>query len=146
MTKQISPNHLGLSKMSSGKFVLCSSALCLILLLTALRFSEDLERLLSLALIRRDIKTRSISIHRLVQTQYKQFQGEAKYQKSFENATALLCLAFPSKKTDTDQMYSVWDQCQKYVASVLQLLSNYEHPWKPTAEANFCNLVTVCAQ
>ncbi|KAE8443356.1 hypothetical protein EG329_001914 [Mollisiaceae sp. DMI_Dod_QoI] len=107
-------------------------------------FSEALENLLSLALIRRNIGTRSISIHRLVQTSYKQFQGEAEYQEAFANATALLRLAFPSKKTDSDQMYSVWDQCERYVAHVLQLLSNYkEHPLKPTAD--FYNLLTACA-
>jgi hypothetical protein len=110
-----------------------------------LRFSEALESLLSLALIKRDIRTRAISIHSLVQTEYKKFQGEIEYQEAFNNATALLSLAFPSKKRDSDQMYSVWDQCQKYIANVLSLLGNYkEHPLKPTAD--FYNLLTACAQ
>jgi len=117
----------------------------LISLLTPLRFAEALESLLVLSLVRRDNETKSISMHRLVQTQYRRFQREAEYQEAFNNATALLCLAFPSKKTNSDQMYGVWDQCQKYVANVLRLLSNYkEHPLQPTAD--FYNLLTSCAQ
>ena len=60
-----------------------------------LSLSEVLEKLLTLALVKRDTFSRTLSLHRLVQTQFKYFLTASERQIGFENAVHLLYQAFP---------------------------------------------------
>ncbi|KAH8710019.1 hypothetical protein GQ44DRAFT_752583 [Phaeosphaeriaceae sp. PMI808] len=104
--------------------------------------SEVLETLLALALIKRDNGTRTLSLHRLVQIQFKYFLTTQDRQKGFENAAHLLYRAFPSSNAYEGQLYARWTRCQVYIQHALSLRDNYakesksSEPLRPTLE--FC--------
>ena len=111
-------------------------------------FSEVSEALLILALIKRDKLTKTLSIHRLVQTQFQYHRPYEDNQRSFETAAALLNEAFPGP--GTGQMYNVWKVCERYLQHVLKLAENYNKevssstPLKPTL--GFCQVLLKCAR
>jgi hypothetical protein len=111
-------------------------------------FSEVLRKLLSLALVKRERNTRTITIHRMVQTQFKQFLGHLDRQRCFNNAVILLYGAFPSEDLATGQMYDRWQLCNQYVQHVLNIKDcfaeearaskSFKAPWE------LCKLFSSC--
>jgi hypothetical protein len=61
------------------------------------RFSEAIESLLTLALIKRDRVSRTFSLHRLVQESFKCFMPAEEKQRAFNNACILISKAFPRR-------------------------------------------------
>ena len=110
-----------------------------------LRFSEVLDNLMVLALIKKHKNTRMISVHRLVQKQFRFFLPTAGRQKAFETATRLLYEAFPQSDAKKGQLYDRWTQCQLYTQHILALKNNYKEeatgsdPLKPNII--FCKLL-----
>lgn len=84
-----------------------------------------LEVLLSLSLVKKDSTTRQMSVHRLVQAQFRYHMNPRENQEAFENAALLLHSAFP-KKSRAGQMYHKWLICQVYVQHVLNLAAIFQ--------------------
>ncbi|MCJ1385774.1 hypothetical protein MMC17_008898 [Xylographa soralifera] len=113
-------------------------------------FSEVLEDLLVLALVKRDKETRTLSVHRLVQMQFKYFMGPTDQQQAFYNTTLLLANAFPKDDSIKGQLYDRWEQCRLYLQHVLSLKNICKGDQlategiKPNPE--FCELLNSCAR
>ena len=111
-------------------------------------FSDEIETLMTLALVKRNKEKRSFSIHRLVQTSYKQFMGLEDRQQSFNDATILVSAAFPRKDAEFSQMYHRWSTCALYLPHVLSLRDSFreEHRADPTFSALmiYCDLNNAC--
>lgn len=109
------------------------------------RFSEVLDDLLTLALIKREKISRQLSVLRLVQAQFKYHLSAADRQQAFENATQLLYEAFPQSNAKKGQLYDRWTQCRMHSQHLLSLKSNYKEtaaspePLEPTFL--FCKLL-----
>jgi tetratricopeptide (TPR) repeat protein len=114
-----------------------------------IRFFEALETLISLALVKRNKQTRTLSLHRLVQTQFRYYLKLEDRQRAFENATLLVWAAFPSLPLG-GQLYQYWEQCRLYLQHILALKDNYKresvgpNSLKPIRE--FCKLLSNCAR
>ncbi|KID93400.1 NB-ARC and TPR domain protein, partial [Metarhizium majus ARSEF 297] len=111
-------------------------------------FSDEIESLMTLALVKRNKNQRTFSIHRLVQKSFKHFMGSEDRQKSFNDATLLVSAAFPRKDAEFAQMYHSWKQCSLYLPHVLSLRDSYreekEANPKFSALMLYCNLNNAC--
>ncbi|KAI0384927.1 hypothetical protein F5Y04DRAFT_276993 [Hypomontagnella monticulosa] len=111
-------------------------------------FSEVLRKLLKLALLKKDRNTRTLSIHRMIQTQYKNFLTPDERQRDFGNAVALINRVFPSYDSQQAQLYDVWEICNRYLQHIISLkdcfleeieiYESFKVPWK------FCELLAQC--
>jgi hypothetical protein len=106
-------------------------------------FSDEMESLMTLALVKRNKERRAFSIHRLVQTSYKHFMSPEDRQKSFNDASLLLSAAFPRKDTEFSQMYHSWKQCALYLPHVLSLRDSFRDEKK--ANSKFSALMEYCS-
>ncbi|KAI1122604.1 NB-ARC and TPR domain protein [Nemania abortiva] len=114
----------------------------------AFSFSEEIENLLTLALIKRDKEKRAFSIHRLVQTSFKHFMTIEQRQQMFNDATVLVAHAFPRKDSDSAQLYQKWKSCSLYLPQVLSLRDSFreelnENP-KFSVLSLYCELNNAC--
>lgn len=114
------------------------------------RFSEAIEPLLTLALVKRDRDDRVFSCHRMVQIQFRYFLSLDERQEAFENATALLYRTFPKQSdgTNQNQLYQEWTQCNRFLQHVLRLVDKFKEERKDTKEFKaswlFCELLKDC--
>ncbi len=74
------------------------------------RFSEAIEPLLTLALVKRDKDAQIFSCHRMVQTQFRSYLPPEERQRAFDHAVVLIYQAFPkqSDATNKNQFYQQW--------------------------------------
>ena len=111
-------------------------------------FSNELETLMALALVKRNKEQRAFSIHRLVQTSFKQFMSPEDRQKSFNDATLLVSAAFPRQDAEFAQMYQFWKPCSLYLPHVLSLKDSFreerEANPKFSALMQYCSLNNAC--
>ena len=111
-------------------------------------FWEEMEALMTLALVKRNKVQRSFSIHRLVQTSFRYFIGAEDCQKSFNDATLLVAAAFPRKDAEFAQMYHFWKSCSLYLSHVLSLRDSFEEERKAnpkfSAMPEYCGLNNAC--
>ncbi|KAI1154881.1 hypothetical protein F4825DRAFT_471142 [Nemania diffusa] len=70
-------------------------------------FSEVLENLTALALVKRDEHTKEFSIHRLIQARFIDFMSTSGRQQAFWNATQLVFNAFPRSGGRMGQLYLI---------------------------------------
>ncbi|KAI1418796.1 NB-ARC and TPR domain protein [Xylaria sp. FL1777] len=114
----------------------------------SLLFSEAIEDLLTLALIKRDKSSRTFSLHRLVQTSFKHFMGFEKRQIAFNDATVLVSKAFPRRDSNVAQLYLMWDRCALYLQHVISLKDCFreEHGYNPQFSVlqTYCDLNNAC--
>ena len=113
-------------------------------------FSEVLENLITLALVKRHKESRAFSIHRLVQAQFGYYMAARDRQRAFEDSTKLLFAAFPGTDGTTGQLYDRWAQCRLFLQHVFSLMENYK---KESAGSEglqpipqFCGLLCACAR
>ncbi|PNP48425.1 hypothetical protein TGAMA5MH_00463 [Trichoderma gamsii] len=115
-----------------------------------LQFSEAMEPLLTLALMKWDQDARIISCHRMVQTQFRSFLSPEERQQAFDNAVVLVYNAFPkqSDATNKNQFYHQWTQCNRCLQHVLCLKDNFKEERKHSksfkASSLFCELLKDC--
>ncbi|KAK6507665.1 hypothetical protein TWF481_006087 [Arthrobotrys musiformis] len=111
-------------------------------------FSDAVESLLTGALIQRNRDTKVLSIHRMVQTQFKYFLSREQRQKAFDLATFLLYKVFPQEDETTHQLYEKWAICNQYLQHVLYLKDFFKEEMKSSKEfkatGNFCELLKGC--
>lgn len=111
-------------------------------------FSEEIDFLMTLALIKRNKQKRAFSIHRLVQKSFQHSMSLEERQKSFNDATLLVSAAFPRKDAEFAQMYHSWKLCSLYLPHVLNLRDCFReekeaHP-KFSALVPYCKLNNAC--
>ncbi|KAI1313744.1 NB-ARC and TPR domain protein [Xylaria venustula] len=111
-------------------------------------FSDEMETLMTLALVKRNKEQRTFSIHRLVQASFRHFISRERLQKSFNDATLLVSAAFPRKDTEFAQMYHLWNQCSIYLPHVLSLKDSFREQKKANSEFSalmlYCDLNNAC--
>ncbi len=111
-------------------------------------FSEVMENLLALALIKRDRGNRTLSLHRLVQTSFKYSMTPEDRQKSFNDASKLVSAAFPRRDTNVTQLYLVWERCGLWLKHVLCLKDCFREEKKATPGfyvlQTYCDLDNAC--
>ncbi|GAW14062.1 hypothetical protein ANO14919_034540 [Xylariales sp. No.14919] len=113
-------------------------------------FSEAIEPLLTLALIKRDEDAQTFSCHRMVQTQFRSFLPLEERQRAFDNAVVLISNAFPkqSDATNKNQMYQHWTQGNRCLQHVLCLKDHFREEFKHSnkfrASFLFCDLLKDC--
>jgi hypothetical protein len=111
-------------------------------------FSEAIENLLTLALIKRDKASRTFSLHRLVQTSYKHFMTPQQRQQAFDDASVLVSRAFPRRDSKSAHLYLVWDRCALYVQHVISLKACFREEKKLNPEfaalQTYCDLNNAC--
>lgn len=112
------------------------------------RFSEAVENLLTLALIKRDKRSRKFSIHRLVQTSFKYFMTSEQRNRSFDDAAVLVSHAFPRRDSNIAQLYLMWERCASFLPHVLGLKDCFREEMKLnflfTAPRTYCELNNAC--
>ena len=106
--------------------------------LTCNRFSEIQETLLNLALIRRDKSSKTFSLHRLVQLQFRFYMTIDGRKQNFQNASKLLFEAFPQRNADKGQFYDRWAVCRLYFQHVLSLKDQYKKARAETEPLKSC--------
>lgn len=119
-------------------------------------FSEVLETLITLALVKRDKDTREFFVHRLVQAQFIDFMVFKDRQRAFWNAARLLLNVFPHSGGRLGQLYAHWGRCRLYLQHVLTLASHYRESNKAQfsnteheqlrASQPFCRLLAYCCR
>ncbi len=109
-------------------------------------YADAVGTLLTLALVKRDKVTKDLSLHRLVQSQFRYNLPLVKLQKTFDDASQLLDVAFPRRPKQSHQMHVVWSTCALYLQHVLSVMEIYneESPLKPSQD--FCQLLIKCAR
>lgn len=114
------------------------------------RFSEIQETLIELALVKRDKISRTFSLHRLVQTQFKFYISTELRQQAFKDTSKLLSYAFPQRDAKKGQYYDRWAECRKYLQHVLYLKECYvrDQGEKDRLEPNteFCWVLVNCGR
>lgn len=106
-----------------------------------------MDHLLNLSLVRRDKATKRLSIHRLVQSQYRYFLSEADppgIQEAFDDTTRLLYERFPQVNKQ-GQLFDRVHICQLYAQHVSSLKNHYDAAVHGTAaykpSIRFCKLL-----
>lgn len=84
-------------------------------------FSDTISKLFCLALVKKNKNTRTLSLHRLVQTSFKFFMTPEQRQKSFNNASLLVSLAYPRRDSDSAVLYQKWKRCAMCLPHILSL-------------------------
>lgn len=111
-------------------------------------FDDEIENLLTLALIKRDKDTRTFSIHRLVQTSFKYFMTPQQRQQSFNDAATLVASAFPRKDSQNAQLYHFWNTCSLHLQHVLSLRDYFREELRDnskfSATKSYCELNNRC--
>jgi hypothetical protein len=99
-----------------------------------------LRRLIDLALISVDSITETVSLHRLVQAEFRFYMTEPDRQDNFDAAVVLLLGVFPSRGgsrvIDKD-----WPTAERYIPQVLALIRNYREEQPLRSSSNLCNLI-----
>lgn len=113
----------------------------------SMNFWDAIDDLLTRALLKRDKNTKTLSVHRLVQTSFKYFMTPEMKQQSFNDAVILIHLVFP-QLDGVSQLYQTWDRCTELLPHVLSLKDafreeitanrNFKAPWQ------FCELANLC--
>ncbi|KAI0100214.1 NB-ARC and TPR domain protein [Nemania sp. FL0031] len=106
-------------------------------------FSDEMEILMTLALVKRNKEKRAFSVHRLVQSTFKDFMTPEAQQQRFNDATLLVSAAFPRKDAEFAQMYNMWERCSIYLPHVLSLRDSFRQASKTNPK--FSALMEYCA-
>lgn len=117
--------------------------------LTITRFENDiLGELIERHLVKRGTDVRHLSIHRLVQYEYRNHMKDDLLQSVYDATAELLYASFPRQKVG-EQMHSYWHTCAVYLTHGVALLDAYKlqrlegRSIKPCV--SFLRLVTNCA-
>ncbi len=97
-----------------------------------------MEELQTLSLIKRDSDTRTLSVHRLIQSHFKQFLGNEGRQRAHINISKLLYLAFPQRESTNAQFHDRWQRCSRYMPHVISLKNAFGQERKKVPGFEVC--------
>lgn len=95
-----------------------------------------------MALIKRDRHSKAFSIHRLVQSSFLSYMTLEQRQEHFNNASALVSMAFPRRNAELAELFTMWPDCAKYLQHVLSL--NDQFCEQKRNDPSFSALTTYC--
>lgn len=107
-----------------------------------------MTKLINPYLIKKNKETRVLSIHRVIQTQFKSSLNTEQRQKSFDRAVDLLYNVLPKQDILKGQLYGDWEIYHRYLQHVSYLKdcfteeSRGSKPLKATVK--FCELLIQC--
>ncbi|KAJ5729079.1 Tetratricopeptide-like helical [Penicillium malachiteum] len=109
---------------------------------------DALSELLNMSLINREPDTQLLSVHRLIQFEFRDYIGADGRQKAFTTAAEQLYSKFP-KQINGVSLRNENEECKKYAQHVLSLCAHwqfYQFPLeKPGNFDSFTRLLTNCA-
>ncbi|UKZ53095.1 hypothetical protein TrVGV298_006883 [Trichoderma virens] len=88
-------------------------------------YAEVEAQLLRMSLIKINEDSEMISLHRLVQEAYYDYQSDTQRHETFQVIYRLLCEAFPKRELRR-QMYQVWDTCELLIHHIEAAQDKYE--------------------
>ncbi|QKX54573.1 uncharacterized protein TRUGW13939_01660 [Talaromyces rugulosus] len=107
-------------------------------------FLDALDELIKYTLVKKDIDTRVLSVHKIVQTRFKSFLSAVQREEAFNNIVALLYNSLPKEDTPTPQLYENWEIYDKYLSHVLKLRDSFTEEKKNSesfkVQWEFCEL------
>ncbi|KAG9237386.1 hypothetical protein BJ875DRAFT_438544 [Amylocarpus encephaloides] len=99
------------------------------------------RHLLDLALITVDTRGDTISVHRLVQAEYRFHSSQNDRQENFDTAVHLLLRKFPSRG-GSRILEKDWPIAERYILQVLALIKNYRQEERSLrSSGELCNLI-----
>lgn len=111
-------------------------------------FSETVESLLIVSLIKRNRDTRVFSVHRMVQTQFRYFLDAEELQRSFDDTVTLVYHCFPRQHDEKTLLYDQWAECNTLLQHVIFLKDRFQECHAATtsfkATWEFCDLLVQC--
>ncbi|KAJ5710116.1 hypothetical protein N7493_009708 [Penicillium malachiteum] len=111
---------------------------------TSYDLEDGLESLLLASLVTQD-ELGDISIHRVLQEEYRKWLGPECQLASFKRAAKLLLGVFPRQK-DGRSMHLVWSICRKYISHVVSLAYLFKrNSYKSLPAEQFCEFVELCS-
>lgn len=99
-------------------------------------------------LVKKNEKTRVLSIHRVIQTQFKSSLSKKQRQHNFDRAVDLLSNVLPKQDTQRGHLYGDWEIYNHYLQHVSYLKDCFveerrgSKPLKATVK--FCELLIQC--
>lgn len=110
------------------------------------RFSAALRKLIGKALVKRDKDSGILTIHRLIQKQYRYFLEPDERQRAFNNAVKLLSNVVSKSNIEKAQLFDAWENYNKHLQHVLSLRDAFEDERKLsqtfTASDTFCEMLS----
>ncbi|KAK8130629.1 hypothetical protein PG999_003009 [Apiospora kogelbergensis] len=104
-----------------------------------------LRQLATRALIKRDKDSRVLTIHRLIQTQFRYFMDHEQHQQAFDNAVTLLDSLLPQSDEEQGQLYDLWEKYNFYLQTVISLRDSFDEDTKEgrvlKASEKFCRIL-----
>ncbi|KAF5000627.1 hypothetical protein FDECE_11164 [Fusarium decemcellulare] len=109
------------------------------------KVSQAMEELQTLSLIKKDREDHMISVHRLIQTHFREFLGVKGRQDAHAKASKLVYLAFPQR---APQLQHYWERCSLYVQHIMALKDTFKEERQRNSEfaacREFCEVATTC--
>ncbi|PVH79292.1 hypothetical protein DL98DRAFT_655534 [Cadophora sp. DSE1049] len=109
-------------------------------------FSAALRKLTTRALIKRDKNSGVLTVHRLIQTQFRYFLSPEQRQKAFNDTVTLISFVLPDSDSEKGQLYDTWGGYNRYLQHVLRLRDIFEEERKAstafTAPQKFCEILS----
>lgn len=93
--------------------------------LTIVSFEECLELLISMSLVDRDPVTNTVSVHRVIQLEFRKSLGDEDRRQALKLASKLLLEAFP-KQVNGLSLRREWPQCVTYIQHILSIINHYK--------------------
>ncbi|KAI0893451.1 pfs domain-containing protein [Annulohypoxylon nitens] len=108
-------------------------------------FSAALRKLTTRALIKRDKDSGVLTVHRLIQSQFRHFLDPEKFQKAFNDTVTLMTFVIPKSDPEKGQLYETWEGYNRYLQHLINLRDIFKermktpHPLKASWE--FCEML-----
>ncbi|KAM7213095.1 hypothetical protein V8F06_011518 [Rhypophila decipiens] len=107
--------------------------------------SAVLRKLTTRSLVKRDKDSKILTMHRLVQTQFRYYLDAEQRQKVFQDTLTLLSSVVPKSEMEKGQLYDGWDGYNYYLQHVLRVRDIFEeeHKSNPAFKAPraFCEML-----
>ncbi|KAJ5184902.1 hypothetical protein N7472_009742 [Penicillium cf. griseofulvum] len=108
-------------------------------------FSAAPRKLTAQALIKRDKDSGILTVHRLVQSQFRYFWGPEQRQKFFCDTVTLLSYVMRQSGIEKGQLYDAWEGYNRYLQHVINLRDIFEEERKSScsfrASLIFCDIL-----
>lgn len=113
--------------------------------ITCYSVEDGIEYLLLTSLISQEPETTDLSVHRVLQEEYRKWLGPDRRLASFRRTSKLLLNAFPHQK-DGRSMHLVWSVCRKYISHVVTLADLFKRMfYKDLAQEDFHDFIELCS-
>ncbi|KAH8714838.1 P-loop containing nucleoside triphosphate hydrolase protein [Phaeosphaeriaceae sp. PMI808] len=99
------------------------------------KLSQAIEELQTLSLVKKDRESRTLSIHRLIQSHFLEFLGNSGRQEALDLVSRLPYLAFPQRQA---YLHNKWDICTLFVQQIVALKDGFRAERKRGVNLKAC--------